>query len=198
MEVVEWVLGRRDPGRTRHDDQPLRRPGGRPDGQGRRADPRAEAAHAGQGRSEQEPDIGQVGEIEAINPAVVKALQDDAFIPVISPIGFGAERPDLQHQRRRRRRQDRRDPEGREADDADQHAGRAGQERQPADRVVRARRSTSCSPTARFRAACCRRSPRRWRPPRANSQFPSLFDKPGYNPPPSLRGAAKIIGIIGG
>ncbi len=36
-------------------------------------------------------DIGQVGEIEAINPAVVKALQDDAFIPVISPIGFGAD-----------------------------------------------------------------------------------------------------------
>jgi len=34
-------------------------------------------------------DIGQVGEIESINPAVVKALQDDAFIPVISPIGFG-------------------------------------------------------------------------------------------------------------
>ena len=33
-------------------------------------------------------DIGQVGEVEAINPAVVKALQDDAFIPVISPIGF--------------------------------------------------------------------------------------------------------------
>jgi acetylglutamate kinase len=35
-------------------------------------------------------DIGFVGEIEAINPAVVKALQDDAFIPVISPIGFSA------------------------------------------------------------------------------------------------------------
>ena len=34
-------------------------------------------------------DIGYVGEIEAINPAVVKALQDDAFIPIISPIGFG-------------------------------------------------------------------------------------------------------------
>lgn len=34
-------------------------------------------------------DIGFVGEIEAINPAVVKALQDDAFIPIISPIGFG-------------------------------------------------------------------------------------------------------------
>jgi acetylglutamate kinase len=35
--------------------------------------------------------IGHVGEIEAINPAVVRALQDDAFIPVISPIGFGAD-----------------------------------------------------------------------------------------------------------
>ena len=34
-------------------------------------------------------DIGFVGEISSINPAVVKALQDDAFIPVISPIGFG-------------------------------------------------------------------------------------------------------------
>ncbi len=36
-------------------------------------------------------DIGQVGEIEAIDPSVVKALQDDQFIPVISPIGFGTE-----------------------------------------------------------------------------------------------------------
>jgi acetylglutamate kinase len=36
-----------------------------------------------------EHDIGQVGDILAIDPSVVKALQDDAFIPVISPIGFG-------------------------------------------------------------------------------------------------------------
>ena len=36
-------------------------------------------------------DIGQVGEIVSIDPAVVKALQDDQFIPVISPIGFGQE-----------------------------------------------------------------------------------------------------------
>ena len=36
-----------------------------------------------------EHDMGQVGDIESIDPAVVKALQDDAFIPVISPIGFG-------------------------------------------------------------------------------------------------------------
>jgi len=36
-----------------------------------------------------EHDVGQVGEITAIDPSVVKALQDDQFIPVISPIGFG-------------------------------------------------------------------------------------------------------------
>jgi acetylglutamate kinase len=36
-----------------------------------------------------EHDVGQVGEIVSIDPSVVKALQDDAFIPVISPIGFG-------------------------------------------------------------------------------------------------------------
>ena len=36
-----------------------------------------------------EHDVGNVGEIVAIDPSVVKALQDDAFIPVVSPIGFG-------------------------------------------------------------------------------------------------------------
>ena len=34
-------------------------------------------------------DVGQVGEITSIDPSVVSALQDDQFIPVISPIGFG-------------------------------------------------------------------------------------------------------------
>ena len=34
-------------------------------------------------------DIGYVGEITKVDPSVVKALQDDQFIPVISPIGFG-------------------------------------------------------------------------------------------------------------
>jgi acetylglutamate kinase len=34
-------------------------------------------------------DVGQVGDIVAIDPGVVIALQDDQFIPVISPIGFG-------------------------------------------------------------------------------------------------------------
>ena len=36
-----------------------------------------------------EHDVGQVGDIVEIDPSVVKALQDDAFIPVVSPIGFG-------------------------------------------------------------------------------------------------------------
>lgn len=36
-----------------------------------------------------EHDVGQVGDIESIDPSVVKALQDDQFIPVVSPIGFG-------------------------------------------------------------------------------------------------------------
>ena len=38
-----------------------------------------------------EHDVGFVGDIVSIDPSVVKALQDDAFIPVISPIGFGAD-----------------------------------------------------------------------------------------------------------
>jgi acetylglutamate kinase len=40
---------------------------------------------------QQTHDLGQVGEIEAIDPSLVRALQDGAFIPVISPIGFGAD-----------------------------------------------------------------------------------------------------------
>ena len=35
-------------------------------------------------------DIGQVGEIEAIDPAVIRALELGGFIPVVAPIGVGA------------------------------------------------------------------------------------------------------------
>jgi acetylglutamate kinase len=35
------------------------------------------------------PDLGQVGEVDSIDPAVVKMLDDDDFIPVIAPIGVG-------------------------------------------------------------------------------------------------------------
>jgi acetylglutamate kinase len=34
-------------------------------------------------------DIGQVGEIESINPAVISTLEDGGFIPVVAPIGVG-------------------------------------------------------------------------------------------------------------
>ena len=34
-------------------------------------------------------DVGFVGEIESIDPSIVRALEDDQFIPVISTIGYG-------------------------------------------------------------------------------------------------------------
>ena len=89
MEVVEWVLG----GEVQQDIVGLiNQAGGKAVGLTGRdgglirakklklldsADPRVEH------------DVGQVGDIVSIDPSVVKALQDDAFIPVISPIGFG-------------------------------------------------------------------------------------------------------------
>ncbi len=36
-------------------------------------------------------DIGQVGEIEAIDPAVIQALEQGGFIPVVAPIATGAD-----------------------------------------------------------------------------------------------------------
>jgi len=36
-----------------------------------------------------EHDVGQVGEVEAIDPAVIRALQQGQFVPVVSPLGFG-------------------------------------------------------------------------------------------------------------
>ncbi|HHX83286.1 MAG TPA: acetylglutamate kinase [Pseudomonadaceae bacterium] len=36
-------------------------------------------------------DIGQVGEVESINPAIINMMKQSDFIPVIAPIGFDAE-----------------------------------------------------------------------------------------------------------
>src|SRR5881392_2498351 len=36
-------------------------------------------------------DLGQVGEIESIDPAVIEALEKGGFIPVVAPIGTGAD-----------------------------------------------------------------------------------------------------------
>ena len=35
------------------------------------------------------PDNEEAIAVEVIDPSVVKALQDDQFIPVVSPVGFG-------------------------------------------------------------------------------------------------------------
>ena len=42
-----------------------------------------------EGEDSEANDLGQVGEVESIDPAVVAMLDDDDFIPVIAPIGVG-------------------------------------------------------------------------------------------------------------
>ena len=116
-----------------------------------------------------EHDVGQVGEIESIDPSVVKALQDDAFIPVISPLGFGVDNENYNINADV--------VAGKLAEVLKAEklmmltniAGRARQVRQAPHRPDARARSTSCSPTARSRAACCRRSSRRSTPPRTAS-----------------------------
>ena len=45
---------------------------------------------AAEGSPDQRIDIGQVGEIESIDPAVISALELGGFIPVVAPIGVGS------------------------------------------------------------------------------------------------------------
>ena len=89
MEVVEWVLG----GEVQQDIVGLINvAGGKAVGLTGRDGGMIRARKLKlQDRDDptKEIDVGQVGEIVSIDPAVVKALQDDQFIPVISPIGFG-------------------------------------------------------------------------------------------------------------
>ena len=88
MEVVEWVLG----GEVQQDIVMLiNRFGGQAVGLTGKDGGLIHARKMMMPNKEKPGDfldIGFVGEIDSINPAVVKALQDDAFIPVISPIGF--------------------------------------------------------------------------------------------------------------
>jgi acetylglutamate kinase len=89
MEVVEWVLG----GQVQQDIvMMINEAGGKAVGltgkdgcliQARKK-MMADKENPGQWL-----DIGYVGDITRIEPAVVKALQDDQFIPVISSIGYG-------------------------------------------------------------------------------------------------------------
>ena len=89
MEVVEWVLG----GEVQQDIVGLiNQAGGKAVGLTGR-DGAMIRAHKLKMVDNQNPaiehDVGQVGDIDQIDPGVVKALQDDQFIPVVSPIGFG-------------------------------------------------------------------------------------------------------------
>jgi acetylglutamate kinase len=89
MEVVEWVLG----GEVQQDIVGLiNQAGGKAVGLTGRDGGMIRAQKLKMLDSTDpsiEHDVGQVGDILSIDPSVVKALQDDAFIPVISPIGFG-------------------------------------------------------------------------------------------------------------
>jgi len=89
MEVVEWVLG----GEVQQDIVGLiNQAGGKAVGLTGRDGGLIRAKKlkmVDNNDPSKELDVGQVGDIESIDPGVVKALQDDAFIPVISPIGYG-------------------------------------------------------------------------------------------------------------
>ena len=91
MEVVEWVLA----GQVQQDIVGLiNQAGGKAVGLTGRDGGLIRAKKLNMADSKdpsKEYDVGFVGDIVSIDPSVVKALQDDAFIPVISPIGFGAD-----------------------------------------------------------------------------------------------------------
>ena len=91
MEVVEWVLG----GEVQQDIVGLiNQAGGKAVGLTGRDGGLIRARKLKMVDTQDptiEHDVGQVGDIEQIDPSVVKALQDDQFIPVVSPIGFGAQ-----------------------------------------------------------------------------------------------------------
>jgi acetylglutamate kinase len=89
MEVVEWVLA----GEVQQDIVGLiNRAGGKAVGLTGRDGAMIHARKlrmVDQADPTKEHDVGQVGDIVGIDPSVVKALQEDQFIPVVSPIGFG-------------------------------------------------------------------------------------------------------------
>jgi len=89
MEVVEWVLG----GQVQQDIVGLiNQAGGKAVGLTGRDGAMIRARRLKMVDNQdptREHDVGQVGDIVSIDPSVVRALQDDAFIPVITPIGFG-------------------------------------------------------------------------------------------------------------
>ena len=165
MEVVEWVLG----GQVQQDIvMMINEVGGKAVGLTGKDGGLIQAQKklmANKDNPAEPIDIGFVGDITLVEPAVVKALQDDQFIPVISPIGYGEDGTAYNI-------------------NADVVAGKMAEvlgaekllmltntpacwtRRASCCAACRPRPSTSCSPTAPSRAACCPRSRRRWTPPR--------------------------------
>ena len=88
MEVVEWVLG----GQVQQDIvMMINEAGGKAVGLTGKDGGMIQARKKLMDNPEQpgeKLDIGYVGDITRVEPAVVKALQDDQFIPVISSIGY--------------------------------------------------------------------------------------------------------------
>lgn len=95
MEVVEWVLG----GQVQQDIvMMINEAGGKAVGLTGKDGGLIQARKKLMPNKENPDaplDIGFVGDISSIDPSVVKALQDDQFIPVISPIGYDAEQGDV-------------------------------------------------------------------------------------------------------
>ncbi len=91
MEVVEWVLG----GQVQQDIvMMINQAGGKAIGLTGKDGGLIQAQKKlmpNKENPEQPLDIGYVGEITSIDPAVIKAIIEDQFIPVISPIGFNYE-----------------------------------------------------------------------------------------------------------
>ncbi len=91
MEVVEWVLG----GQVQQDIvMMINEHGGKAVGLTGKDGALIQARRLklqDQSNPNVFHDVGFVGEIDSIEPSIVKALQDDAFIPVISPIGYGTD-----------------------------------------------------------------------------------------------------------
>lgn len=91
MEVVEWVLG----GQVQQDIvMMINQAGGKAIGLTGKDGGLIQAKKKlmpNKENPEQPLDIGYVGDITSVDPAVLKAIIEDQFIPVISPIGFNYE-----------------------------------------------------------------------------------------------------------
>ena len=91
MEVVEWVLG----GQVQQDIvMMINQAGGKAVGLTGKDGGLIKAKKKlmeNQENPDKPLDIGFVGDIQSVDPSVIKVLQNDQFIPVISPIGFNEE-----------------------------------------------------------------------------------------------------------